>query len=187
MSLLLLDFCFTCFRYSKATHPPTVISDTSSGSCITEVPVNSKNVTTTDQIQQHLGQISAEVTKLQNLCTSVENEFVSTKNDMGNLQVRRGPSLLEHANKNWPLERSSGMILFRNYISTLLLGEFDITTKSGGSFRFKVSPMCDPNEVDRKTSCNSIKRKIPNLFWQKHQNNYITWVVHTAYFFPATF
>lgn len=100
MSLLLLDFCFTCFRYSKATHPPTVISDTSSGSCITEVPVNSKNVTATDQIQQHLGQISAEVTKLQNLCTSVENEFVSTKNDMGNLQVRRGPSLLEHANKN---------------------------------------------------------------------------------------
>ena len=100
MSLLLLDFCFTCFRYSKATHPPTVISDTSSGSCITEVPVNSKNVTAaTDQIQQHLGQISAEVTKLQNLCTSVENEFVSTKNDMGNLQVRRHRILLLETRK----------------------------------------------------------------------------------------
>ena len=62
-----------------------MISDTSS-SCITEVPVASKvNV---DQIQQHMGQITAEVTKLQNLCTSVENEFMSTKNDMGNLQVR---------------------------------------------------------------------------------------------------
>lgn len=64
-----------------------MISDTSSGSCITEV-LNPQNLTAIDQIQQHLGQISAEVTKLQNLCTSVENEFVSTKNDMGNLQVR---------------------------------------------------------------------------------------------------
>ena len=90
-------FC-ACFRYSKATHAATVISDTSSGSCITEVP-NTKNVTATDQIQQHLGQISAEVTKLQNLCTSVENEFVSTKNDMGNLQVRRHRILLLETRK----------------------------------------------------------------------------------------
>ena len=75
-----------------------MISDTSSGSCITEV-LNPHNLTAIDQIQQHLGQISAEVTKLQNLCTSVENEFVSTKNDMGNLQVRRHRILLLETRK----------------------------------------------------------------------------------------
>ena len=48
------------------------------------------------------------------------------------------------------------MNLFRN---SLLLGEFDIASKSGGSFRFKVGPMCDSNEVNGKTSCNFIKRK----------------------------
>ena len=47
------------------------------------------------------------------------------------------------------------MILFRN---SLLLGEFDIASKSGGPFRFKVGPMCDTNEVDGETSCNFIKR-----------------------------
>ncbi len=39
--------------------------------------------------QKHLSQIRQDVTKLQNLCTNVETDFMSTKNDVGNLQVNK--------------------------------------------------------------------------------------------------
>ena len=37
--------------------------------------------------KQHLAPIVKEVTKLRNICSLIESDFMSTKNDMGNLQV----------------------------------------------------------------------------------------------------
>ena len=75
-----------------------MISDSTTASCITEVrgPSNIESGggggsggggKEEESIEQHLAPIVKEVTKLRNLCSLVETDFMSTKNDMGNLQV----------------------------------------------------------------------------------------------------
>ena len=102
-SLLLLLQLYCIFAISfksyssnrKYQHDSSVISDsTTTASCITEVallPSSNEELSKKQQQQlqqqQHLAQNVKEVAKLQNLCATVEADFVSTKNDMGNLQV----------------------------------------------------------------------------------------------------
>lgn len=75
-------------------HRQSVISDSTTASCITEVRGPSVNIESgvgskqeeESIAKQHLAPIVKEVTKLRNLCSLIETDFMSTKNDMGNLQ-----------------------------------------------------------------------------------------------------
>merc|ERR1711935_978873 len=74
-------------------HRQSVISDSTTASCITEVRGPSVNIESgvgskqeeESIAKQHLAPIVKEVTKLRNLCSLIETDFMSTKNDMGNL------------------------------------------------------------------------------------------------------
>jgi hypothetical protein len=64
-----------------------VISDLTSSSCVTEIDRNLPRAKDILKLQDNMGQISKEVSKLQGISSDLEQEFSASKNDMGNLQV----------------------------------------------------------------------------------------------------
>ena len=68
-----------------------MISYSTTASCITEIRgpskiengCGNKEENSLESIEKHLAPINNEVTKLRNICSLIETDFMSTKNDMG--------------------------------------------------------------------------------------------------------
>ena len=71
-----------------------MVSYSTTASCITEIRGSSKienggkSENDSESVEKYLEPIASEVTKLQKICSLIETDFMSTKNDMGNLQVQ---------------------------------------------------------------------------------------------------
>ena len=72
----------------------SMVSYSTTASCITEIRGSSKienggkSENDLESVEKYLEPIASEVTKLQKICSLIETDFMSTKNDMGNLQVQ---------------------------------------------------------------------------------------------------